>query len=66
MNEGVTIVSEWINTKDRLPEKSGRYLCFTRNEINVLGFDKNKMYSRMIWKHEVSHWMPLPEEPKGE
>lgn len=56
-------MTEWISTKDRLPEKDGRYICFVRNEIDVLGFEKDKKYSELLWKCEVSHWMPLPEPP---
>lgn len=57
---------EWINVKDRLPDVSGRYLthcdvegqslvCILYFEQFVYGFEK-----------EVTHWMLLPEPPKGE
>ena len=55
---------EWIKTQNKWPEKSGRYLCYIRNSINVEWYDKGKPYSEMLWKYEITHWMPLPEEPK--
>ncbi len=58
----------WISTKDRLPEKDGKYLCvwqgrsidtgmFTNGHFRLYGEVKDKL---------VSHWMSLPEPPKEE
>ena len=58
----------WICTKDRLPEKDGKYLCvwqgrsidtgmFTNGHFRLYGEVKDKL---------VSHWMSLPEPPKEE
>lgn len=73
---GVT-VQKWISVKDRLPNKATEYLCrCIVNDDNTypfymvlryILFDKNPHF-----QHEtkggmkVSHWMPLPEPPKGE
>ena len=64
---GVT-VQEWISVKDRLPEESGEYLayCGEYDGICVLYFEISKTKGRWMrkWK-EVTHWMPLPEPPRG-
>jgi hypothetical protein len=66
--KGVT-VQEWISVKDRLPDESGEYLayCGECDGICVLYFEilKTKSKWRTNWK-EVTHWMPLPQPPKGE
>ena len=69
---GVT-VQEWISVKDRLPEESGMYIV-TANDGHaqrvsfVQWQKKNRMWNltgaRSYWR--VTHWMPLPQPPKGE
>ena len=67
ITNGVT-VQEWISVKDRLPEK---------DEIVIICTDKNFIYAGELigdtwfldndsWTATVTHWMPLPEPPKGE
>ena len=36
-------MAEWISVKDRLPDKDGKYLCFSTNGnfIDVCGFAKS-------------------------
>ena len=64
---GVT-VQEWISVDDRLPEK---------DEIVIICTDKNFIYAGELigdtwfldndsWTETVTHWMPLPQPPKGE
>ena len=72
---GVT-VQEWISVNDRLPEKHDRFICtykFNSNIemqfVGVLDYYASDQYPH--WQHEsagviVTHWMPLPEPPKGE
>ena len=82
---GVT-VQEWISVKDRLPDKTGRYLAVkkriapdelggNRSDIVILRFfvdDGFRMPTHIPdWingeiNEEVTHWMLLPELPKGE
>ena len=69
---GVT-VQKWISVDDRLPKPSKRVLIYSRH-----GFCESAFYIgvpeewRVAWNHEmldadsVTHWMPLPEPPKGE
>ena len=69
---GVT-VQEWISVKDRLSDESGMYIV-TANDGHaqrvsfVLWQKKNRMWkltgARSYWR--ITHWMPLPEPPKGE
>ena len=70
---GVT-VQEWISVKDRLPENDQWVLCFMKdksfgtlrvfqwNYIDWQWNDGNKWYD----ENDVTHWMPLPQPPKGE
>lgn len=69
---GVT-VQQWIPVSERLPEESGMYIV-TANDRHaqrvsfVQWQKKNRMWNltgaRSYWR--VTHWMPLPEPPKGE
>ena len=69
--EGFAKASEWISVKDRLPE----------DDRNVLVYDDHDIQFWVAWHDEchnnwytqegesvygVSHWMPLPQPPKGE
>ena len=75
---GVT-VQEWISVKDRLPEEEGWYLVYTtpnreHKSINKAMFCKGyawgnfESYWRGAGGHwaNVTHWMPMPNPPKGE
>ena len=67
---GVTI-QEWISVSERLPEKRETVLvCDVRenymNAWEYLGRDE-WLWDSSIWRTEaITHWMPLPEPPKGE
>lgn len=70
---GVT-VQEWISVKDRLPENGGYVVCiakrnpFSRFMQMVARIEKNGWVNPITEQYisEVTHWMPLPEPPKGE
>ena len=63
---------KWIPVTDRLPEDSRGVILCTRSRIVGVGFyDKNtrnwvQNYSGGGIFIAVTHWMPLPEPPKGE
>ena len=69
---GVT-VQEWISVKNRLPLPWKRVLIYSRHD-----FCESAFYIgipgkwRVTWNHDmldadsVTHWMPLPQPPKGE
>ena len=70
---GVT-VQEWISVKDRLPEAGGYVVCiakrnpFSRFMPMVARIEKNGWVNPMTEQYisEVTHWMPIPNLPKGE
>ena len=58
---------KWISVEDRLPEESGWYLVNIITPFD-LEFISLSHYSKGYgWKNSdtVTHWMPLPEAPKG-
>ena len=65
---GVPTAVQWIPVSERLPEKDGYYLvyCAEYDGICIIYYEilKTKSKWRTKWK-EVTHWMPLPEPPKG-
>ena len=71
IDNGVT-VQEWIPVTERLPEEWTDVLVFSR-----FGFIETAVYTgahgkwRIGWNGDmieadsITHWMPLPEPPKG-
>lgn len=68
--------SDWISVDERLPYKFGKYLIYRESlcasYVDILTYDTNQS----IWYFfdsewgdckvdNVTHWMPLPEAPKG-
>ena len=73
LDSGVT-VQEWISVKDNLPE-AGRYVVciakrnpFSRFMPMVARIEKNGWVNPITGQYisEVTHWMPIPQPPKGE
>ncbi|MBT0520909.1 DUF551 domain-containing protein [Morganella morganii] len=62
---------KWIKCSEKMPEESGRYLCYVE-EVNCLG--KSHYQWNCSWNGEcfrddalsgrVTHWMPLPQPPE--
>ena len=73
LDNGVT-VQEWISVKDRLPEAGGYVVCiakrnpFSRFMPMVARIEKNGWVNPITEQYisEVTHWMPIPQPPKGE
>ena len=73
LDNGVT-VQEWISVEDRLPEAGGYVVCiakenpFSRFMPMVARIKKNGWVNPMTEQYisEVTHWIPLPNLPKGE
>ena len=77
IKNGVTI-QEWISVNDRLPEEGEYVLCVLKGfnyggKIQVCKFvPADKFKDKPYFEHfrngfpSVTHWMPLPQPPKGE
>ena len=73
VSNGVT-VQQWISVKDRLPEVGGYVVCiakrnpFSRFMPMVARIEKNGWVNPITEQYisEVTHWMPIPQLPKGE
>ena len=77
ISNGVT-VQEWISVNDKLPEEGEYVLCVLKGfnyggKIQVCKFVpadkfKDKPYFENFRNGfpSVTHWMPLPQPPKGE
>ena len=73
IRNGVT-VQEWISVDDRLPEVGGYVVCiakrnpFSRFMPMVARIEKNGWVNPITEQYisEVTHWMHIPEPPKGE
>ena len=72
ISNGVT-VQEWISVNDRLPEEKVDCIVHYKHAycdnddywaIGICFYDGEKFQINPAYK--VTHWMPLPEPPKGE
>ena len=69
VSNGVT--QGWVSVKDRLPEDGDIVLCYMEfGEQRIAQWDEseNCWAGQLIdyHKEQVTHWMPLPTQPKGE
>jgi hypothetical protein len=57
----------WISVKDRLPDEGRDVLTYDGDNMLVEFIVNRGSYS--IWscnsEDDITHWMPLPEPPKG-
>ena len=68
------LLNGWISVYDRLPEVGGYVVCiaarnpFSRLMPMVARIEKNGWVNPMTEQYisEVTHWMPMPNPPKGE
>ena len=70
ITNGVT-VQEWISVKDKLPEsgKEGVLIGLRWGEVDIGWCEDDRWRSEFVNEYEdgeVTHWMPLPNPPKGE
>ena len=72
ISNGVT-VQEWISVEDRLPEEKVNCIVHYRHAycddddywaIGICFYDGEKFQINPAYK--VTHWMPMPNPPKGE
>ena len=70
----VAPVQKWISVKDRSPEAGGYVVCiakrnpFSRFMPMVAKIEENGWVNPITEQYisAVSHWMPIPEQPKEE
>ena len=67
---GVT-VQKWISVDDRLPEsgKEGVLIALRWGMVDIGWYEEGQWSSEFVNEYEdgeVTHWMPLPQPPKGE
>lgn len=62
---GVT-VQEWISVKDRLPEPKEKAICLNMDGEMMIGTYTEWGWMFPCYFEEPTHWMPLPQPPKGE
>lgn len=66
---------KWISIADELPPTSGHYIVWWVNStsidyptictpVNVLYWGGSQWWAPTTDKHPVTHWMPLPANPK--
>ena len=72
IRHGVT-VQDWVSVENRLPEDDSDVIAYLRTGEEGRIFPAN--YAKGVWfdcifnkrvTETTTHWMPLPEPPKGE
>ena len=64
--------NKWIPVTERLPDKGKVVLALGKRHATSGMFQGTSKYDPKLWHwrggmlKEVTHWMPLPEPPKGE
>lgn len=69
ISNGVT-VQEWISVDERLPDDNDRVIAFRPNESETSAYKYCVMWGWSVkasLKHRgITHWMDMPQPPKGE
>lgn len=59
--------TRWIPVSERMPEHSGRCLCYCNGEVRVLKYWRTQQEFQYGGRNRnVTHWMPMPEPPEVE
>ena len=64
----------WISTNDRMPDKSGTYLCYQPKAASICALNTVRWSEVKGWMGKevgsriegIEYWMPLPEPQKEE
>lgn len=59
-------VQEWIPVKDRLPEPKEKAICLNRDGEMMIGTYTEWGWMFPCYFKSPTHWMPMPQLPKGE
>lgn len=60
---------EWISVEERLPKEGVRVLVWLKgdnSQYTSIDTDRISLKKWVRWGRLVTHWMELPEPPKGE
>lgn len=55
---------QWISVKERLPDNALEVIAISNGKSTA--FLHKLAYCRWVIDETITHWMPLPEAPKGE
>lgn len=69
MLENSSRKQEWISVEERLPEENVRVLVYLKSDAQPFtrfDTDRRRNGEWVRWVTGITHWMPLPEPPKGE
>lgn len=59
-------MAEWVPVEERLPEQTPtQCLCYSKDGCCMVGVYTNWGWMFPCYLEKVTHWMPLPEPPKG-
>ena len=65
LDNGVT-VQEWISVNGRLPEPKENAICINRHGDMMIGTYTEWGWMFPCYFDQPTHWIPLPNPPKGE
>ena len=65
ISNGVT-VQEWISVDDRLPEPKEKAICIDADGDIIIGTYTEWGWMFPCYFKRPTHWMPIPQPPKGE
>lgn len=57
---------QWISVEDRLPEQGEEAICIAADGDMMIGKYTEWGWMFPCYFEELTHWMPIPEPPKGE
>ena len=57
---------KWISVEDRLPEQGEEAICIAADGDMMIGKYTEWGWMFPCYFEELTHWMPIPEPPKGE
>lgn len=66
--QGKQDATQWIPIADRLPEPYTIVFIWdnTNKRVTDAYMTRNKVWVGISMSYEVTHWLPMPEPPKGE